>query len=138
MLLDTHVWIWSAAGNTARIGPRTRRALNKAAATGGLMVSSASAFEIASLVSLGRLALSLPAERWVRESIERGRLQVIDAGLDVALDAGAIPSSAIGDPLDRWLIATARALDVPLVTCDRALLRYAASTRQVATIDARK
>lgn len=90
-------------------------------------------------MSLGRLALSLPAERWVRESIERGRLQVVGAGLDVALDAGAeIPASAIGDPLDRWLIATARALDVPLVTCDRALLRYGASTRQVATIDARK
>ena len=63
---------------------------------------------------------------------------MIDAGLDVALDAGAIPGSAIPDPFDRWLVATARAQDVPLVTCDRALLRYAASTRQVSVIDARK
>lgn len=137
MLLDTHVWIWSAAGETARIGPKTRRQLEKAAAKGGLMVSSASAFEIAALVTMGRLVLSLPAERWVRDSVTRGRLQVVDAGLDVGLDAGAIPASAIGDPLDRWLVATARSLDVPLVTCDRALLAYAASSRQVAVLDAR-
>ncbi len=138
MLLDTHVWVWAAAGETERIGPKTRRHLDKAGASGGLMVSTASAFEIAALSTLGRLVLSLPAERWVRESVARARLRVIDAGLDVALDAGAIPGSAIPDPFDRWLVATARAQDVPLVTCDRALLRYAASTRQVSVIDARK
>ena len=138
MLLDTHVWIWSAAGDTARIGPKTRRQLDKAAAKGGLMVSSASAFEIAALTTMGRLVLSLPAERWVRESVSRARLRVVDAGLDVALDAGCIPASAIGDPFDRWLIATARALDVPLVTCDQALLAYGAATRQVSLVDGRK
>ena len=138
MLLDTHIWIWSAAGDASRIGPKARRQIEKAAAKGGLMVSTASAFEIAALVTMGRLVLSLPAERWVRESVARGRLQVIDAGLDMALDGGAIPAGTIGDPLDRWLVATARALDVPLVTCDRALLAYAASSRQVSVLDARK
>ena len=59
-------------------------------------------------------------------------------GLDVAVDAGAIPSHAVADPLDRWLVATARRHDVPLVTCDRALLAYAASSRQVTVIDGRK
>jgi len=136
MLLDTHVWIWIVTDDR-RIGPRARRRLAREAAGGRLHVSAASAFEIAALVTAGRLGLNQSAERWVRDSIDRAGFRVRDLDPAIGIDAGAIPASAVPDLLDRWLVATARALNVPLVTCDRALLAYASRSKTLTTLDAR-
>lgn len=63
---------------------------------------------------------------------------MIDVTIAIASDAGAIPSSELAAPLDRLLVATARDCDLPLVTCDRAVLDYAARTRMVRVIDGRR
>jgi PIN domain nuclease of toxin-antitoxin system len=135
MLLDTHVWIWAAA-DESRIGARTRRLLNRQAAAGRVYVSAVSTFEISALCTAGRLVLSQPAERWIRDSIDRGNLRVLDLNSDVAMDAGALGSDAIPDPIDRLLVAAARDQEVPLVTRDRRLLDFAARTRLVRVHDA--
>ncbi len=135
LLLDTHVWIW-AASDAPALGAKARRLLHRIAAAGGLHVSSASVFEIAALHTAGRLLLTRPVERWLRESIERGRLRVVDVTPDVAIDAGAIPAPALADPLDRLLVATARDLDVPLVTRDRQVITYARRSRLVRVVNA--
>ena len=137
MLLDTHVWIWAADGG-AKLGPKTRRRLAKVSAAGSAatFVSTASIFEIVALHTAGRLQLSLPVERWIRESIERGGLRVLDIEPDIAIDAGLVPSSTLADPIDRLLVATAREYDVPLVTRDRRVLDYAAQSGLVGVIDA--
>jgi PIN domain nuclease of toxin-antitoxin system len=44
---------------------------------------------------------------------------------EVALSAAYLPGDFHRDPADRLLIATARELDVPLVTRDRRILDYA-------------
>lgn len=136
MLIDTHVWIWAAADTPRRLGPKTRRLLARGAGSTSLHVSSASAFEIAALSTAGRLKLNQPAERWIRESIERGRLRVLHVSTDIATDAGAVPADSLGDPIDRLLVATARDRDIPLVTRDEAILEYAARTRLVRVVDA--
>jgi PIN domain nuclease of toxin-antitoxin system len=41
------------------------------------------------------------------------------------VDAGYIPRTALADPMDRLLVATARQLDATFVTADRAILTYA-------------
>lgn len=135
MLLDTHVWIWAAAG-APRIGPKTRRLLNRQAAAGRVFVSSVSAFEISALCAAGRLVLNQPAERWIRDSIGRGNLRVLDLDTGVAIDAGALGVEAVPDPIDRLLVAAARDAAVPLVTCDRRLLDFAARARLVRVHDA--
>jgi PIN domain nuclease of toxin-antitoxin system len=135
MLLDTHVWIWAAA-DESRIGARTRRLLNRQAAAGHVYVAAISAFEISVLCASGRLVLSQPAERWIRDSIDRGNLRVLDLNTDVAMDAGALGVEAVLDPIDRVLVATARDREVPLVTRDRRLLDFAARTRLVRVHDA--
>jgi PIN domain nuclease of toxin-antitoxin system len=135
VLLDTHVWIWAAAGE-ARIGPRTRRLLNREAAAGRVYVSAISAFEITALCSAGRLVLNQPAERWIRDSIEKGNLRLLDLDTDVAMDAGAIGATAVPDPIDRLLVAAARDAEVPLVTRDRRLLDFASRARFVRVHDA--
>ena len=138
MLLDTHVWIWAAEGDTRRIGPKTRRLLAGTPATATAYVSTASMFEIAALHTAGRLRLGLPVERWIRESIDRVGLRVVDVEASIAVDAGLIPSTALPDPLDRLLVASARDMNMPLVTCDRKILDYARTSRLVKVIDASK
>jgi len=140
VLLDTHVWIWAADGG-AKLGPKTRRRLSKPSRgastdTPTVLVSAASIFEMAALHTAGRLRFTHSVERWIRESVDRGRLRVVDIDLDIALDAGMMPASALADPIDRWLVATAREHAVPLVTADRRILAYASSTRLVRVIDA--
>lgn len=136
MLLDTHVWIWLVADTPRQLGPSTRRRLARASGAGAASVSTASVFEIAALHTAGRLRLTQPVERWIRESIERAGFRVIGIDRDIALDAGLIPASALADPIDRWLVATAREHDVPVVTRDRAILAYARGTKLVRVLDA--
>jgi PIN domain nuclease of toxin-antitoxin system len=135
VLIDTHVWIWAAADTPRRLGPKTRRLLARGTAA-SLCVSAASAFEITALHTAGRLKFNQPAERWIRESIERGRLRVLDVSTGIATDAGAIPADSLADPIDRLLVATARERDVPLLTRDQAILEYATRTRLVRVVDA--
>jgi PIN domain nuclease of toxin-antitoxin system len=110
--------------------------LNREAAAGRVRVSAISAFEISALSAAGRLVLNQPAERWIRDSIARGNLRLLDLDTDVAIDAGALGAEAVPDPIDRLLVATARDAEVPLVTRDRRLLEFAARTRWVRVHDA--
>lgn len=136
MLLDTHTWIWAAADEPGKLGPKTRRLIARAAAGGTLIVTAASVFEITALATAGRLRLNQSAEKWIRDSIVHGGLRVISIDLDIAMDAGTIPASALADPVDRMLVATARAYDVPLVTRDRQIIDYANRSRLVRISDA--
>jgi PIN domain nuclease of toxin-antitoxin system len=136
VLLDTHVWIWLVNDEPRKLGPRTRRQLGKATGIRAASVSTASVFEIAALHTAGRLHFSQPADRWIRNSIERAGFKVIDIERDIAVDAGMIPATALPDPFDRCLVATAREYGVPLVTCDRRILDYARQSGMVRVIDA--
>jgi PIN domain nuclease of toxin-antitoxin system len=137
VLLDTHVWLWAAEGG-AKLGVKTRRRLERASASlpGELMVSVISAFEIAALHTAGHLRLNQSVDRWIRDTIDRASLRVIDLERDIAVDAGLIPTTALPDPFDRCLVATAREYGVPLVTRDRRILDYAKRTGLVKVIDA--
>ncbi|HEX5070518.1 MAG TPA: type II toxin-antitoxin system VapC family toxin [Vicinamibacterales bacterium] len=135
MLLDTHVWIWAAA-DARRIGAQTRRLLDRQAAAGRVCVSAISAFEISALCAAGRLVLNQPAERWIRDSIERGNLRIINVNTDAAMDAGALGHEALPDPIDRLLVAAARDAELALVTRDRRMLEFAKRTKMVRVHDA--
>ncbi len=136
MLLDTHVWVWAADSATGHFGPRTRRLLDREAALGRAHVSTVSLFEVAALHAAGRLRLALPVESWINESLERGALRVAELTRSIALDGGLVPASALADPFDRLLVATARQLGVPFVTRDRRILDYAAANGTPAVVDA--
>jgi len=141
VLLDTHVWIWAVDGGS-RLGRKIRRRLDRASRAGvltdSLYVSAASAFEISALHTAGRLQFNRPVDRWIRESIEIGGLRVLEVDRDIAIDAGQVPRSALPDPIDRVLVATARDRDVPLVTCDQRILDYSKTTGLVETVDGRR
>ncbi len=135
MLLDTHAWLWSATNDARHLGARAARAIEHARKRGALLVSVASMLEIASLAAAGRLALVPTAETWMRQSIELGAIRVAEVTATIAIDAGSIPPSTLPDPMDRLLVATARAWAVPLVTRDAAIRAYADATRSIRVLD---
>jgi PIN domain nuclease of toxin-antitoxin system len=56
---------------------------------------------------------------------------------DVLLASTQLPGSIHGDPVDRILVASAIAADIPLVTADRTILDYADATGALSACDAR-
>jgi PIN domain nuclease of toxin-antitoxin system len=136
LLLDTHVWLWSVDGDTRRIGRRTRQSLSRAESQEAIRISPASLFELTALHTLGRVRLARPAEQWIQEALEAAGVRIAELSPAVAIDAGHIPRSALADPLDRLLVATARRLDATLLTSDARILDYAAATGNVRVQDA--
>ena len=137
LLLDTHVWLWTAEGNARRIGRRARQFISRAERRAEVYVSPASIFEIAALHTLGRLRLARPVDSWIREAVEGVELRIAPLSAEVAVDAGLIPRTALPDPLDRLLVATAREAQATILTADDRILQYAADTSDVRAQDAR-
>ena len=125
LLLDTHAWLWTVEGDSRRVGRKALRLIARAETRGAVRVSAASVFEIVALHAAGRVLLAQPPERWIETSLERSGLRIAEVNRDVAVDAGLIPRTALPDPLDRLLVATARQLEATLVTADGAILGYA-------------
>ncbi|MGL5811176.1 MAG: type II toxin-antitoxin system VapC family toxin [Nocardioides sp.] len=115
-LLDTHVLIWMAG----RGRPTSEVAALLADETAMLIVSSVTAFEIATKVRLGKLesARQLVPD-WTRAL---GRIGATELAMTRhhALAAGSLDWEH-RDPFDRLLVAQALVEDLTLVTADRAM-----------------
>ncbi len=136
LLLDTHVWIWSVDGDERRLGRRARSLLVAAESREAIRVSPVTLFEITALHTLGRLKLTRSPERWIRDALDASGIRIAELSFDVAVDAGAIPRTALADPIDRLLVATARQMDAALVTSDTRILEYASGHGNVHVHDA--
>ena len=100
-----------------------------------LRISVASLFEIVALHTAGRLRLAHSPERWIETSTDRAGVRFAEVTRDAAVDAGFITRTALSDPIDRLLVATARLLDATLLTGDAAILAYATRTKHVRVQD---
>ena len=125
LLLDTHIWLWLACGIPGKISPGTLRTIEQAGKRRTLLVSIISVWEIALLESKRRIALPMPAQKWVARALDNPEIKLI--GLDepeIVLDSCRLPEEFHADPADRFLVATARARNAILVTADQRILNY--------------
>jgi PIN domain nuclease of toxin-antitoxin system len=93
-------------------------------AGGVLYLSAISIWEIAMLVHGRRIVLDVPVERWVARFLEMPSIEAMAVTPQIAGRAYAFEHYDSGDPADRLLIATAMALDCPLVTYDRRIVAF--------------
>jgi PIN domain nuclease of toxin-antitoxin system len=107
----------------------------QAARREAVRISPATLFEIVALHTAGRLRLTQPPEQWIESSLDQPGIRLAELTRKVAVDAGFIPRTALADPLDRLLVATARQLDATLLTGDSDVLAYAAQTGNVRVHD---
>jgi len=118
ILLDTCAILWSSSGE---LTPAGSRALRSAARKGELFVSPISFLEIATLARRGRIVLDIPLDQYV-DHIESSEARIAALTPSIARAAGSLGGRFPGDPADRILVATALALNLKLMTRDRALL----------------
>ncbi len=118
LLLDTHIWLWGMF-ETERLSANLTRVLADSANEKWL--SPLSILEFYNLVAKRRIAIEKEFGVWVSESIGIAGFHEATLTNQVALEAARfiLPH---GDPIDRLLVATARAYELTLVTADRNLI----------------
>lgn len=108
----------------ARLGARSREALDKSAKSGRVLVSAITPWEIAMLVQKGRLTLSSDVAQWIDEALALPAIELAPILPQIAIDSTRLPGEFHADPADRIIVATARFHRIPLVTADQAILEY--------------
>ena len=116
IVLDTHIWVWWADGGGQL--PADYATFLQSEASGGLGVSAISCWEVAKLVELGRLTLTLAVEQWLARAL-RPPVVLLPLSPEVAVEATRLPDAFHRDPADQLIVATARFYNCPLVTTDR-------------------
>lgn len=124
ILLDTCAAIWISEDDT--LSDAAIEAMDAAhVAASPVYISPITAWERGLLSSLGRLASPLQPLVWFERMVREGRLAVAPLTPSILIDSSFLPQPLHRDPADRILIATARALDLTLITRDRHILDYA-------------
>lgn len=120
MLLDTHVFLWSAL-EPAKLGKNCRVEIEDP--TNEVRISVVTAWEIAIKQSLGKLLLADVAEQWVPNVITKSGFTIAAIDLSDALRVRGLPWHH-RDPFDRLLIAQAASQGYTIVTHDRIFAMY--------------
>ncbi len=123
LLLDTHALLWWLLDG-AELSKTAREAIGEG--THRILVSAASAWEIATKHRLGKLP---EAEYLVRELprlLRAERFEPLPMKLEHALAAGRLPGPH-RDPFDRMLMAQAELEKAQIVTCDPIFREYGMS-----------
>lgn len=124
VLLDTHIWLWLAAG-TKPISATARQAIALAASAGNLRIAAISIWEIAMLVSHNRIVLGRPTSEWIDQALLAPGLALEPLSPGIAVESCQLPANFRSDPADHMIIATARVTGAALMTRDRRILAYA-------------
>jgi PIN domain nuclease of toxin-antitoxin system len=118
LLLDTHIWVWSVLA-PERLTRRVRNALTKPDAESWL--SPISVWEVLALMERGRLRGVRDPEAWIDRALAAGGFHEAPLTHAIARECGRV-TLPHRDPADRFLVATARVLDLTFVTADARLL----------------
>ena len=116
LLLDTHIWLWSLQ-DSQKLGKRVQHELHKP--ENELWLSPISTWEALTLHAKGRIRLHGDLASWVLNSTAPFREAPLTH--EIALVARKLELQQ-QDPADRFLAATAKVLDLTLVTADLRLL----------------
>jgi len=114
LLLDTHTLLWWLAENPSLPSSARKLIANK---NNDVLVSAASAWEIATKVRLGKLPIALDLAHDFTAYLERERFETLAVSAEHGIRAGFLPGPH-KDPFDRMLIAQALAENLAIVSND--------------------
>lgn len=125
LLLDTHAFLWWITDDS-RCSTIARQSI--AVAHNEVLVSVASAWEIAIKARLGRLQLPPDLGRFVVRQLDVNGFKTLPIRLAHALEVYRLDDHH-RDPFDRMLVAQCRVEGATLVSADRLLDRYGIERR---------
>ena len=123
ILLDTHAWIWLLNGSD-RLGPTARAAIEQSLSKEAVVVSAISPWEVAMLVSKGRLVLDRDVGEWVTAALALPGIRLAPLSPEISVASTRLLGALHADPADRIIVATAHHFGLTLLTEDRLLLEY--------------
>ena len=119
IVLDTHALVYDAL-SPKRLSARARKAIEAAAQGSQLACSDISLWEIAMLISRGRLDPAMDARQFLDDVVAARSIQVLPITAEIAVLSQS-DVFAHGDPADRLIAATAQSFRASLVTSDERL-----------------
>lgn len=119
MILDTCALLFLASGDERL----SRSVRDRLAGEPTRWFCAISGFEIALKYHQGKLELPLPPLQWIRELEVRYALTEVPIDSALCVAASELPPHH-RDPFDRFIIATALQLRVPIVTTDEKFAAY--------------
>ena len=120
LLLDTNSFLWFINGSD-RLSVNAQDLI--ADLNNQLVLSSASLWEIAIKVSIGKLELLLPYNQLIPEQLEENDINVLPIELSHLTKVIGLPFHH-RDPFDRLIIAQALTEDLPVVSSDAVFSQY--------------
>ncbi len=120
-LLDTHVLIWWFE-DSGGLSADQQEVIEAAGTPGSLIVSNISMLEIATLVRLRRIELTIPLRDWLEKAVAPPRVRRQGISPAIATEVATLPDWFHRDPADRVIVATARTLGATLLTQDRRII----------------
>lgn len=123
IVLDTHVWLWWLS-NPEKLTAPASLAIDDGVRDEGIIISAISTWEIALLVSRGRLELAINYRDWIAKTEGLPFVRFVPVDNTIALRSIDLPGHFHPDPADRIIAATAMTMGLALVTCDQKILGY--------------
>jgi PIN domain nuclease of toxin-antitoxin system len=120
ILVDTQIWLWMQA-DPARLSDATRQRLVDV--SNEILLSAASAWEIAIKYALGKLPLPLPPLEYVPSRMQISGTAPLPVLHAHALRVAELPAHH-RDPFDRLIVAQAQLESLPVLSADRVLAAY--------------
>ena len=120
VILDTYIWFWLINGSFDRFPMQWLEQIRQADI---VAVSAISCYEIALAYNKGRLAIYIPVQDWLADSLALAGIELFP--LTPAITVRAVKLSPIHkDHFDRLIIATALEYGAKLASVDNLFSKY--------------
>ena len=124
IVLDTQALLWWLH-DPSRLSAAARKRIQQAESGECMLVSAISVWEIAVKCRLGKLALPMAIDAWYQQAEQYPGITFEPVTPADAIGSTLLPGEFHSDPADRIIVAVARRLGTPLITCDAKILAYA-------------
>jgi PIN domain nuclease of toxin-antitoxin system len=122
VLLDTCAIIFFM--RSQRISKAAMAAVESASTAQSILISAISAWEVGLIERKAPGSFTPDAKSWFAQMLTHPGATLTPLTPEIAVNSSHLPGTLHNDPADRLLIATARALGVPIVTRDAKILGY--------------
>jgi PIN domain nuclease of toxin-antitoxin system len=119
ILLDTCALLWLVKGEEVFSDVTMKRINNSAV----VYISAISGFEIGIKYRSGKLMLPIPPTEWFLSAVKHHNISLLDLSAKICLKSTELPPIH-KDPCDRFIIASALILNIPVVTKDTRFKEY--------------
>lgn len=120
IVLDTHAWIWWTNESTNL----SIKALDAINGTDSIGIPAISCWELAMLVSKGRIGLSMDVQIWIDLALQQPKVKLLPLTPAIAVLSTRLPGDFHGDPSDRLIVASSLVHKAPLVSKDEKIQNW--------------